>query len=300
MITIKQLKFALAVADTKHFKKASENCSVSQSALSTAISELEKNLGVQIFERDNKRVLITATGEKILRQAQHICTDVDDLIKSAQSHSAPLVNPMNIGFIPSIAPYLLPKVMPSLRSTYPQFKLSITEDLSSRLVSKVRSGELDAAVLALPYPIDGLHAFSFWEEDFYAVFHKTDLAANKSTIDSKSLVDNNLMLLGNGHCLRDHVIQACELNNDIDQNTFKDASLNTLIQMALSSMGTTLVPQIALDQIYSQNKDIKALHLDAPSPHRTIAVVTRLNYSRVNEIKLLTDLFTEQLKLKWI
>src|SRR5690554_4209285 len=159
MISLKQLNYALAVAQTRHFKKAAEQCAISQSALSTAISELESQLGTQLFERDNKKVLVTPVGEQILARAMAIKVELDDIHRLAQAGKQPLSYPMSMGVIPTIGPYLLPKVLPVVRDRYPDFRLAITEEQSHILVDKVRSGELDTAVLALPYPHDGLLAF---------------------------------------------------------------------------------------------------------------------------------------------
>lgn len=151
MISLKQIRYALAVGQTLHFKKAAEACNVSQSALSTAISELEKQLGVAIFERNNKQVLVTKEGEVFLTKAQNIKRELDDLVHLSQLNKAPLSTDMSMGVIPTIGPYLLPKVLPEVRQAYPKFRLKIVEDQSHILVDLVRRGEIDVAVLALPY-----------------------------------------------------------------------------------------------------------------------------------------------------
>lgn len=297
MITLRQLEFAVAVGKHKHFKRASEECAVSQSALSLGIAALEEQLDVQVFERNNKQVLITPIGEEIIARARVVLSQVHDLTQLAQSQHKPLNAPMHIGLIPTIAPYLLPKVMPKLRETFPDFQLHISEDQSERLVEKVRSGVLDTAILALPYPISGLHQFEFWQENFFAVFHESDELAKQRTISSEQLLETNLLLLGEGHCLTDQVLSVCHLEkNDSNNSSFAHASLNTLIQMSLSNMGTTLVPEMALDQVFQQNSGVKALEVDEAGPHRRIAFITRLNYARVNEIERLASIFNEALK----
>ncbi|WFF38371.1 hydrogen peroxide-inducible genes activator [Moraxella nasibovis] len=294
MITLRQLEFALAVAKHKHFKRAAEECNISQSALSLGIAELEKQLDTQIFERNNKQVLITPIGEEILDRAQRVFSEINDLVTRAHSHQTPLAYPMTIGIIPTVAPYLLPKVLPALKAQHPHFELSITEKQTERLIDQVRYGHIDTAIIALPYPVEGLHTFEFWAEDFFAIFPK-DASNELGHITSSELSKTNLLLLGEGHCLTDQVLSVCQMNKSEIKSGFSDASLNTIIQMALSGMGTTLVPKMALDQLKDAH-DITAVPLAEAGPHRRLAFITRLNYARVDDVRLLSDIFGEALK----
>ena len=193
MITLRQLEFALAVAKYKHFKRAAEECNISQSALSLGIAELEKQLDTQIFERNNKQVLITPIGEEILERATRIFAEVNDLVTRAQTHQTPLAYPMTIGIIPTIAPFLLPKVLPDLRAQFPDFKLTVMEEQTERLLDKVRYGVIDTAIIALPYATDGLLTFEFWAEDFLAVVAPNDSRAALPVLDSEHLLDLSLI-----------------------------------------------------------------------------------------------------------
>lgn len=296
MITLRQLEFALAVAKYRHFKRAAEECNISQSALSLGIAELEKQLDTQIFERNNKQVLITPIGEEILERATRIFAEVNDLMTRAQTHQTPLAYPMTIGIIPTIAPFLLPKVLPKLREQFPQFQLNVVEEQTERLLEKVRYGTIDTAIIALPYATDGLLTFEFWAEEFLAVFAKDDKHASLAKIDADELANSNLMLLGEGHCLTDHALSVCHLEKSQVKNGFSEASLHTLIQMALSGMGTTLVPQMAAEQIRQQTPDVALVPLNESAPHRRLAFVTRLNYARVDDVNLLGKLFADGLK----
>ncbi|PIE48029.1 MAG: LysR family transcriptional regulator [Gammaproteobacteria bacterium] len=298
MITLRQLEFALAVAKHQHFKRAAEECSISQSALSLGIAELEKQLDTQIFERNNKQVLITPIGEDILLRAQRIFSEVNDLTTRAHSHQTPLAYPMDIGIIPTIAPYLLPKALPFLKEKYPNFRIRVVEKQTERLLEQVRFGHIDTAIIALPYDLDGLLAFEFWQENFYAVFAKDNQHANLKSIGAKELTKANLMLLGEGHCLTDQALSVCHFDKNTMKSCFADASLNTLIQMAASNMGTTLVPEMALDQLDNQGQKITTIPLSEAGPHRRIAFVTRLNYARVDEVNLLGQIFSKVLKKK--
>ncbi|AIY66620.1 hydrogen peroxide-inducible genes activator [Pseudoalteromonas piratica] len=300
MISLKQLHYALAVEKTLHFKKAADNCHVSQSTLSTAVHELEKQLGVTIFERNNKHVFITDEGQLILEKAKRIKLEVDELTQLAKSNKEPLASPMTIGVIPTIGPFLLPKVLPKVRTEYSDFKLKIVEDQSHVLVEKLREGELDAAILALPYDIDGLMAFNFWQEDFYWVSHKDECALNLSEITTNEFDLAKLMLLKEGHCLKEHALAACKLENTNHENQLDSASLHTLIQMVAGKLGTTLVPQMALDQLVKNEGELTAVHLNEPGPHRSIALIVRPNYVRTNDIVLLQKLFKAELNEKCI
>lgn len=291
MITLRQLEFALAVAKHRHFKRAAEECNISQSALSLGIAELEKQLDTQIFERNNKQVLITPIGEEILIRAQRVFSEINDLTTRAQSHQTPLAYPMTVGMIPTIAPYLLPKVLPELKAQYPNFRMTVVEQQTERLLEQVRYGHIDTAIIALPYAVEGLHTFEFWQEDFFAIFPNDNPLANLKTISSDQLGKANLMLLGEGHCLTDQALTVCSFDRDEFKSNFSDASLNTLIQMALAGMGTTLIPEMALNQVHRQNNEVATIPLTEQGPHRRIAFVTRLNYARVDDVNLLGNIF---------
>lgn len=296
MITLKQINYALAVEKTLHFKKAAEACSVSQSALSTALTEMEKQLGIQVFERDNKKVLVTPLGKQFLEKARLIKLQVDDLYQLIHVHKEPLSTPMTVGVIPTIGPYLLPKVLPDLRKSYPDFKLQLVEEQSNVLVDMLRQGEIDSAILALPFPIQGLLSFEFWQEDFYWITHKDELKKQQQEITSDELDLDKLMLLKDGHCLKEHALAACKLQEEESNNTFKATSLNTLIQMVAGKIGTTLIPEMALSQVLKQNKELRALHLNEKHPHRSIAFITRPNFVGVNNIHIIMDIFKHALE----
>lgn len=295
MISLKQLTYALAVQHTHHFKQAAERCFVSQSTLSSAIAEMENQLGVQIFERDNKKVLITPIGEQILARAQEVINQVQDIEQLAKGRSEVLSQPMKLGAIPTIGPYLLPRVLPALRKQYPDFELSLEESQSAVLVDKVRRGQLDTAIIALPYDTEGLLAFPFWEEDFYALCHKDMPLASLSNIDKSALQDTSLLLLDEGHCLTDHALSVCSMPRPTQDRGVSGTSLFTLVQMVAGKLGTTLVPQMALTSFIPTSPELRAMHLDEPGPHRKIAFIVRPNYAGVEDIEQLKVIFREAL-----
>jgi LysR family hydrogen peroxide-inducible transcriptional activator len=295
MISFKQLNYALAVEKHLHFKRAAESCSVSQSALSTALTQLETQLGFQIFERDNKKVLVTPIGKKVLEKAQSIKLQLDDLYKLADAQRSELSYPMSIGIIPTIAPYLLPIVLPELSQQYPNLELRIVEEQSHILVDKVRRGEIDTAILALPYACDGLLSFEFWHEDFYWITHSDEMQSGCTEITANELQQSNLMLLQDGHCLKDQALSACKFPSDA-KHSVGATSLNTLIQLVAGKLGTTLVPAMALEQLIENNPLLSKARLSEPGPHRRIAFIVRPNYTGVNNIELLMTQFKASLQ----
>ncbi|MDP7593166.1 MAG: LysR substrate-binding domain-containing protein [Litorilituus sp.] len=298
MISLKQLHYALAVEKTLHFKKAAEHCNISQSTLSSAINELEKQLNVIIFERNNKQVLITNQGKAILAKAKKVKIEVNELRVLCQKNTSPLSTSMTIGVIPTIGPYLLPKVLPEVRRKFPNFQLKIVEEQSHVLVDMVRDGEIDTAILALPYPIEGLMSFEFWQEDFYWVSHRDECSVQRQEVTSDELELDKLMLLKEGHCLKEHALAACQFKLNKQDTEFESASLHTLIQMVAGKLGTTIVPKMALDQLIYTESELRAIHLNEPGPHRKISLIIRPNYVRTDELTLLKDIFTEQLTIK--
>jgi len=296
MISLKQINYALAVDKERHFKRAAEFCNVSQSALSTAISEMESQLGVMIFERDNKKVLVTALGEQILAKAREIKFQIDDLHNLSVGHHELLSFPIKIGVIPTIAPFLLPRVFPQMRRSFPKLELKLVEQESSVLVEQVRSGEIDTAILAMPYAHDGLHAFEFWQENFYLAAHKSSRYADKERILSSQIDVNELLLLQDGHCLKDHILDVCSLKSLANTNTLASTSLYTLVQMVAANMGVTLVPEMAVKQLAKESSQLRFIPLKEKGPHRKVAFITRLNYSGVDSLQELMKLFKAQLK----
>ena len=294
MISIKQIRYALAVEKTLHFRKAADNCAVSQSALSTALNELEAQLGFQVFERDNKKVLVTPMGRIFLEKARSVSVQMDDIARLRQTDKAPLSTPLTVGMIPTIAPYLLPLVLPAVAANYPAAKLKIVEAQSKELVERVRDGELDTAVLALPYDCENLLSFPFWDEDFYWVAPSDDEQEVRERITSEELSRENLMLLSEGHCLKDHALAACKFSNAV-AHSMSATSLNTLIQLVVAGLGSTLVPEMALDQLVRNDKRLQYARLDEPGPHRKIAFIMRATYPKLDSIQALQEVFTKAL-----
>ena len=295
MLTFKQIDYALAVGKNLHFKKAADECYVSPSTLSNAITELETQLGVKIFERNNKKVIVTSLGHEILSKAKKIKLEVKNIHELAQHNVDGLSSSLSIGIIPTISPYFLPLVLPKLQKEFSNLQLKIEEGQSQILTNRVKEGDLDMAILALPYGVQDLMSFKFWEEDFFWVSHSQNKNAGKSEIRASELEHSELMLLEDGHCLKDHILDACNIDSS-SQYSLKASSLNTLIQLVKGKMGTTLVPKMALKELVGNKKDLSISHLDEPGPHREIALIIRPNYAGMESVKILIDFFGNSLR----
>ncbi|MDA9932463.1 LysR substrate-binding domain-containing protein [Gammaproteobacteria bacterium] len=292
MVTVKQIHYALMVEKKLHFKKAADACYISPSTLSNAISEMESQLGFQVFERTNKKVIVTNIGRIFLSKAKDIKSGIDEINQLSDSQNKPLTLPITLGIIPTIGPYFIPLVLPTLQKKFPNLKLKIIEAQSSALVEKVNNGEIDMAILAMPYKVDGLLSFKFWEENFYYVTNINNYRKDK--IKAKDIDISNLMLLDDGHCLKSHVLAACKIETN-KQYAMEASSLSTLTQLVAGGMGSTLVPHMAIDQLVSKNSLIDKALLDEPGPHRELAIVIRPSYSSIESVELLSELFSSSL-----
>jgi LysR family hydrogen peroxide-inducible transcriptional activator len=235
-------------------------------------------------------VLITPIGEEVLKEAREILQKVEELEHLAATRKGVFNFPLTLGVIPTIAPFLLPRLFPHLHAQHPHAQLNIVEEQSHVLVDMMRSGELDTAILALPFPCDGLMCFEFWQEDFYWVVPKAHESAQLDEIHSDHIPQDSLMLLKDGHCLKDHALDACRFSEQKANHGFGATSLTTLIQMVMGNLGTTLVPAMALEQLVHQSDKLAAIHLNEPGPHRRIACLIRPNYTRMPTVEALMNI----------
>ncbi len=294
--TLRQLQYLVAVVELKHFGKAAERCFVSQSTLSAGIQELEELLGNTLLERNKRRVMPTRIGEEIADKARHLLALAVDLAETGRPGADPLSGRLAIGVIPTIGPFLLPKVLPDIRAAYPRLELTLVEDQSARLVRKVESGDLDAAILAFPYPLGALHHRIFWRENFCVAMPRAHPLASASRLSTRHLPGDELLLLEEGHCLTDHALAACHLEGLRGHAAFKGTSLYTLLQMVAGGQGLTFVPQMALGDTLLQSEEIRITELAESGPHREIGLVWRASYHKTDDLGLLAEGFGESLK----
>ncbi len=287
--TVKQLRYFIALEQIGHFGKASEACFVSQPAFSVAIRELENTLNVQLVDRTNKSVTITSLGREIAQQARVVLRDMEDLVDIAQGNQAPLSGRLNLGVIPTIAPFLLPSVLPALRNAYPDLKLYLKEDLTDRVYEKLMDGELDLILIALPYELRNVSEMPLFEDQFFMAHHRNTRFVNAGTYNNvNQLPSDSILLLEDGHCLRDHALTACRIKNADKVSNITATSLLTLVQMVDADLGVTYLPEMAVNSPLLGNTSINTVAMERNS-HREIGLVWRKASTRSAEFQILGE-----------
>jgi LysR family hydrogen peroxide-inducible transcriptional activator len=273
--TLRQLRFLVSVVDECHFGKAAEICLVGQSTLSAAIQELEQVLGVQLLERTRRSVVPTPIGREIADRARHLLNGAEDLLDIALAAQDPLSGPLRLGLIPTLGPFVLPRVMRPLRDAFPDLKLYLREEQTAVLLGRLEEGEIDAALIALPYTAPNLDSIEVGRDRFWAVFPKKHRFNGREEILPSDIAQEELLLLEDGHCLRDHALSACSLEAARRNHTFQGTSLHTLVQMVASGLGVTLLPQVALEAGLLRGLDVGCAPMSGEQNHRSIGLVFR-------------------------
>ena len=287
--SLRQLGYLVELAERLNFRAAAEAQFVTQSTLSAGIKELESQLGVQLVERDKRNVRLTAVGEEVTTRARELLAGAGDLVEAARSASLPLSGPLRLGAIPTIAPFLLPKVLPALRRAHPGLKLYLREDLTERLLERLRAGSLDLALIALPYDTGDLYLRELFRDEFRFVTREDDPAARGKEISLRKLDTGEILLLEEGHCLRDHAIAACGPRRIAWEDRVEATSLYTLIQMVAGGLGATLLPELTLGAGILKGTQLVARPFAAPAPFRTLALAARRTSPRRRDSDLLAD-----------
>jgi|TARA_Y100000310_G_scaffold303260_1_gene341448 LysR family hydrogen peroxide-inducible transcriptional activator len=291
--TLRQLRYLCAVAKLKHFGNAASACNVSQSTLSAAINGLENTLGVSLIERNNKRVLMTPLGEQIVGLSHTILSDVEDLVAECTASKEPLSSSMHMGVIPTVAPFVLPRLLKGLRGSHPGFKLYIKENLSDQLVEALLQAELDLLFLALPFPADGVEKLHLFYDDFLLAYQANDKFDDLPAVNTRDLKGKELLLLEDGHCLKDHVLDACKLRMSDISVPYMATSLNTIVQMVANDIGMTLLPRMAIDARILTGTRIKTKPFLNQGVRRSIGLMWRKNSPRREEFELLARFIQE-------
>jgi LysR family hydrogen peroxide-inducible transcriptional activator len=287
--SIKQLKYLCAVAEHKHFTKAADACFVTQSTLSAAIAELESQLDAKVFERNKKSVLITPLGEKLLKQARVILGDVEDFVALAKAHAEPLSGDLRLGVIPTIGPFLLPPMLTSLRRNFPKLKLFLKEEMSAQLERQLQQGQLDLIILALPYALPDMEVISLCKDEFLLCLPPGHAFEKLKQVEQGQLRGESLLLLEEGHCLRDHALEACQLKAAATDIVYQGNSLHTLVQMVANGLGLTLLPamSVAADVLGDTHLSIK--HFSNENVDREIGMAWRKTDPRRDDYLLLAE-----------
>jgi len=286
-----QLRYFLAVADELNFGRAARKCHVSQSTISGAISDLEDSLDAMLLERTKRRVALTREGAAMAVHARDILNRLEDIADLAHSLQGPLCGGLRLGVIPTIAPFVLPDLFSQLKRSFPELRANLTEDLTPVLLEKIRTGVLDCAVLALPYPLGDLDVRELFKDRLLIAHRDTDrIPKSKRGITSATLRKESLLLLNDGHCLKDQALAACKLNTADIAVTFEAASLMTLIGMVDRGLGITFVPELAITSLRKCFPKVRCTPLAESGAARRIAVCWRKGSHRQADFQIVADL----------
>lgn len=282
-MNLRDLRYLVAVADHRHFGKAATACFVSQPTLSTQIKKLERELGVELVERNPRHILLTDAGTKVVERARVVLREADSIHDIAQRAKDPEAGTLRLGLIPTLAPYLLPHVVPGLHRRFPRLELLLAEEKTEHVLTQLGDGRLDAGILALPMDDAQLHVEPLFTEAFVlAVPADHRLAQTEGTVATTVLADEDVLLLEEGHCLRDQALDVCRLAGASERDGFRATSLETLRQMVAAGVGVTLLPELAVQPPVAASDDIALLRFSAPVPTREMAMVWRRTNARVD------------------
>jgi len=290
--TMKQLEYLAALADTRHFGRASERCHVTQSTLSAGIRDLESVLGTAVAERSNRRVLITRVGMQIAERAKALLRDAEEVMEMARAGHLPMTGEMRLGVIPTIGPFYLPRVLPALRERFPELTLYLREEQTAPLLARLEDGELDVALIALPYDVGDLTTEVILEDEFLFACDRAHGLAGAREVSLDALAGERLLLLEEGHCLRGHALDACRLGDRRARAQFEASSLHTLVQMVAAGIGVTLVPRLAVDARIALGADISLSRLAARAS-RQIGLAWRRTSLRAKEFQMFASVLRQ-------
>ncbi|MBK8174684.1 MAG: hydrogen peroxide-inducible genes activator [Rhodospirillales bacterium] len=285
--TLRQLRYLVAVAEHRHFGRAAEDCLVTQSTLSAGIRELEDVLGATLVGRSKRRIAMTPLGEDIVQRARAMLRAANDMVDAVEAGTQPLSGLLRLGVIPTVAPYVLPKALPSLRADYPRLRLYLREDQTARVLDLLDGGRLDGAIIALPYATNDLEIMPLGDDALLIACPKTHRFAGRERLQSGELASERMLLLEDGHCLRDHALTACRLLPGQANEDLQATSLGTLMQMVASGLGLTFVPAMAVDVETRGDTNLTVVPLADGHPSRQIALVWRPESVRTQDMRLL-------------
>src|SRR5689334_3190981 len=274
-MNLRDLRYLVALAEHRHFGRAAEASFVSQPTLSTQIKKLEDELGVALVERTPRKVLLTEVGREIAQRARDVLNEVDQIKAIARRTLDPESGTVRLGIFPTLGPYLLPHVVPKIRERFPRLELLLVEEKTEVVLRMLREGRMDAGVLALPIHDDQLHAEFLFEEPFVLAVPENHELSKRKTLKMDDLSDQSLLLLEDGHCLRDQALEVCQLAGASEKTGFRATSLETLRQMVAANVGITLLPMLAVQPPVAQSENVHLLPFRGEAPSRRIAMVWR-------------------------
>jgi LysR family hydrogen peroxide-inducible transcriptional activator len=292
-MNLRDLHYLVALAEQRHFGRAAEACFVSQPTLSTQIKKLEDELGVALVERTPRKVLLTEVGREIAQRARDVLNEVEQIKGIARRTVDPESGTVRLGIFPTLGPYLLPHVVPMLRDRFPRLELLLVEEKTETLLHRLREGRLDAAVLALPIHDDNLHTEFLFEEPFVLAVPQSHPLAKRSHLKLNDLSEQDLLLLEDGHCLRDQALEVCHMAGAAEKSGFRATSLETLRQMVAANVGITLLPTLAVKPPVAQAPNLQLVEFSGPPPSRRIAMAWRKSSAMGSFLKQLADIFKQ-------
>ena len=295
-IKLKDLRYLVAVADERHFGHAAEKCFVSQPTLSAQLKKLEDYLGVPLVERQPKRVVLTEAGRVIVERARKILEWSDEVVQLARAHREPLAGQLRVALLPTIGPYLLPQLAPEARKRLPRLELMLYEHQTDPMLEKLHAGELDVGILALPVPLDGLEARKLYDEPFVVALPESHRLAKRASIRVDELGEETLLLLEDGHCLRDQALEVCARTGMREKQDFRATSLETLRQMVAAGSGITLLPELASKGAYAAARGVTVRPFAKPTPVRHVGAVWRRTTARKAAIDALCRIVPDSLR----
>lgn len=286
--SIKQLQYLVALRQSGHFGKAADACFVTQSTLSAGLRELESLLGVTLVERTRRVVRFTALGQRIADKAIRVLREAEELAEMARAEGEPLHGELRMGVIPTIAPFLLPAILPSLRQQWPNLKLFLREETSTAACEALHRGQLDCVLLALPFGCGEVDSAPLFDDPLFVAFPANEAPPTR-TVEAESIDENRMLLLEDGHCLKDHALSACNRPELRAHAAMMGTSLHTLVQMVDNGLGVTFVPGMAIDAGILSGTDVEARALGSDRPYRRIALIWRRSSPRESEFQLLAS-----------
>jgi LysR family hydrogen peroxide-inducible transcriptional activator len=288
--SLQQLRFLVALADELHFGRAADACHVTQSTLSNGIKELEAILGVSLAERSKRSVLLTPVGEEIAVRARRLLADATDLVDTAKRHAGALRGDLRLGAIPTVGPFLVPKIMPRVRTTFPELRFYFREELTESLIAGLKAGRLDAILIALPFEFDGLESVELFDDNYQLATPLDHKLANRDVVTGRDLRGEKLLLLEKGHCLQLHALSAFPDAHTTQDDSFAATSLVTLVSMVEEGLGITLLPQLAVDAGVARGTRLALAPLEGACPRR-IVLAWRKTSARAEEFAQLAEVF---------
>ena len=286
--TVKQLRYLVALDEHCHFGQAAQSCNISQSGFSIAIKELEELLQIQLIDRTNKSVTITAIGKQVVAKARVCLNELENLVEIPVDHQKPLSGKLTLGVIPTIAPYLLPAMLKGINTEFPELKLYLKEQITSLLYDELISGHIDLILVALPYEFKYVEVMPLFKDRFLLAHHKQTKWLNKGNGLLNQLKEDSVLLLEDGHCLRDHALSACKLLHTDKINRFSGTSIHTLLHMVNNDLGVTFIPEMAEQSVLLLGSQIELEAVNEDS-YREIGLVWRKNSSHHGEFRMLGE-----------